>query len=185
MRTHLLGIELSPAAIPEAGEQLDAITKLVVQAIQKTRSLAVELSPPVLPNEGLQGVFNWLAAHMREMYNLDIELVVDERCELSDDDLRVLLFQIVRELLFNVVKHAGVLQALLTATGNDEHVFIRVEDNGAGFPDPTNSNVIRRSGFGLYSARERLQLFGGELTVDTGANKGTTITIMLPKNWKR
>jgi signal transduction histidine kinase len=88
-------------------------------------------------------------------------------------------------LLFNVVKHAGVLQALLTATGNDEHVFIRVEDNGAGFPDLTNIEGVGRSGFGLYNARERLHLFGGELTVDTNTGQGAAITIMLPKNWKR
>ncbi len=181
MRAHLLNGDLSSSNLTTAHEQLHAITELVTQAIQTTRSLAVELSPPVLPSDGLRGLFKWLAATMQELHGLELHLALDERCEPVDDDLRLVAFQLVRELVFNIVKHAGVTEAHLNASGDEQTICIVVEDNGVGSNSGTRlSSDKQRTGFGLLHARERLQLFGGQLELHSEPGHGTRAIIRLP-----
>jgi signal transduction histidine kinase len=94
----------------------------------------------------------------------------------------MLLFQLVRELLFNVVKHSGVAEASLMLTHDDDSLIICVADCGRGFdaqerPQP----LLAGSGFGLYSVRERLALFGGQLIVESAPGKGVRATVLVPR----
>jgi signal transduction histidine kinase len=93
--------------------------------------------------------------------------------------MRVLLFQVVRELLFNVVKHADTDRALVTLDDEDGTLVITVEDEGRGF-DPDTLEPKTEGGFGLFSVRERLRLFGGHLEIDSTPGNGTRMTAVLP-----
>jgi two-component system CheB/CheR fusion protein len=149
-------------------------------AIQTTRQLTVDLSPPVLKNEGLADALAWLATQMAAVNGLQVEIQATHPCIIPQEDMRVLLFQSVRELLFNVVKHAATDHATveLTETTTGE-LRIVVRDEGRGF-DTTAVNSKQAVGFGLYSVRERLNLFGGRLTIASTPGQGTEITIHAP-----
>jgi two-component system CheB/CheR fusion protein len=149
-------------------------------AIQTTRQLTVDLSPPVLRNEGLADALAWLASQMAAVNGLQVEIRAPRPWIVLQEDMRVLLFQSVRELLFNVVKHAATDHATveLTETTNGE-LQIVVRDEGRGF-DTTAVNSKQAVGFGLYSVRERLNLFGGRLTIASTPGQGTEITIHAP-----
>ncbi len=97
--------------------------------------------------------------------------------ELSEDN-SVLLFQATRELLFNVVKHAGVLSAAVTVTQSDGVITIAVTDHGCGFDAGTLRAQGRSSGgFGLFSISERLDLLGGRLEVESAPGQGSRFTL--------
>jgi signal transduction histidine kinase len=186
LRTHLLLLDFQNHELREIGEHLTTLTRLTEEAISKTRNLAVELSPPVLNDAAVSALFDWLATHMKAVHNLDVQLRLENEFYLADEELRILLFQILRELLFNVVKHAKVGQARLRVQEQLQQTTICVEDDGAGFL----VNAIRngeqgKEGLGLYSARERLHLFGGELKIDSAPGAGTRVTLVLPKQWSR
>jgi signal transduction histidine kinase len=153
------------------------------QAIDTTRSLTVDLSPPVLKGEGLAQAFEWLAVQMEKTYGLTVNIETESSILIPSEDLRVLLFQLVRELLFNVVKHANVEQADLNMLMNNGEVRIIVTDKGEGF-DPDTLDQRREDpaggGFGLFSVRERLILFGGHLEVDSAPGRGTRMTLTAP-----
>jgi signal transduction histidine kinase len=103
---------------------------------------------------------------------------------LPTEDLRVLVFQLVRELLFNVVKHAQVNRASIAFREQENRLFLRVEDQGIGFNvDAVTKAEGEEKGslFGLYGIRERLALFGGSLVIDSTPGAGTRIEISLPK----
>jgi signal transduction histidine kinase len=180
MRAHLIGLDA--ATLPELQEHVHAIETLTQDAIRTTRTLTVELSPPVLQNEGLAAAFRWLANHMAETYGLQVQVDAQTDYHSSSEDLQVLLFQLVRELLFNVVKHAGVKEAVVALSDDGDRIVIRVVDEGCGF-DPAKLAQMGRgkSGFGLYSVRERLALFGGELSIDTQLYQGVRAIIQVPK----
>ena len=90
-------------------------------------------------------------------------------------------FQLVRELVFNIVKHAGVTEAYLSATGDEQNIQILVEDRGIGSHLGAQLGPNEpRSGFGLWHARERLQLFGGHLNFRSEPGNGTRASIILP-----
>lgn len=163
------------------------IDTLLGQCIEESRSVTMELSPPVLYDAGLVPALEWLSRQMRFNYGLSVEVDGDVRAEPETEDIKVLLFQSVRELLFNVVKHAGAQNALIKmGLTPDRHIRIDVVDKGLGFNvELTQAAGGRIAGFGLFSIRERLEQMGGRLEVSTAAGKGTTATIFAPCHWRQ
>ena len=93
------------------------------ESIEASRSLTAELSPPVLHREGLAGGLEWLARWMQERYNLLVAVKTEINVSPSQEDLSVLLFESVKELLFNVVKHAQVQSATVTMERMDKNLL--------------------------------------------------------------
>lgn len=151
----------------------------VGDAIRLTRQLTVDLSPPVLKHEGLAEALQWIVPHMAVMNGLQVELHIRQVCPVSDENMRVLLFQSVRELLFNVVKHAGTNHAVVELdTGDAGECVLIIQDEGRGFDVATTAN--NGTGFGLFSVRERLKLFGGQMDIQSAPGQGTRITLYAP-----
>lgn len=182
MRIHLVSLDLPAKINSEINEHLSEMESLIEEAIRSTRALTVELSPPVLSEEGLGTALRWLASHMHEVHGLHVECDIKGDYKMPNEDLRILLFQLVRELLFNVVKHSGVEQANLQLYEKESTLFIHICDGGVGF-DPAGTELVgsTRRGFGLYSVSERLALFGGNLDIDSQPGEGTRLTISLPR----
>jgi PAS domain S-box-containing protein len=105
-------------------QMLAEINEIVDGSIRATRSLSVDLSPPVLHREGLIEAIHWLATQMAQQHGLTVSVQAVDAFTLPDEDLRVLLFQIVRELLFNIVKHAGVKTAQVTLAHENDRIRI-------------------------------------------------------------
>ena len=141
----------------------------------------MELSPPILHEAGLGPALEWLGRWMREKHGLEVELRVSDATP-DREDVRVLLFEAVRELLFNVVKHAGVTRATVEMGLHDEDTIrVSVSDEGVGFDADGTWSAISMSGrFGLMSLRERLGLLGGRMDVRSEPNEGAAFTLYAP-----
>lgn len=150
---------------------------LLDEAIQASRSLSVELSPPMLYETGLAAALEWLAGQMQEKHGLTVHL--EAHAEPEDDDVRVFLYQCVRELLFNVVKHANSHEALVSMHRlDDRQLRVSVRDFGKGF----DLSALPQSpeSFGLISIRERIGWLGGRLEIKTAPGEGTEATLVVP-----
>jgi CheY-like chemotaxis protein len=157
------------------------IEEILNQSIQMSRSLSVELSPPVLHDAGLAAALEWLARWMRDKHNFTVELSVDVQPRLPED-LTILVFESVRELLFNAVKHAKISWARvgLHQNGRSE-IRVVVSDEGVGFdPSRLDSTETAAEGLGLFSIRERIDSIGGRFEIDGAAGKGCRLTMVLP-----
>jgi PAS domain S-box-containing protein len=163
-------------------QPLDHIEEAIDQALTASRSLTVELNPPALQHGSLVALLRWLASWMKEKHGLAIELDADGEDDRTDDEVRVLLFQAVRELLFNVVKHAKVDQAeVQVLTREKARIWIIVTDNGVGFdPEKLQGPTGIQTGLGLFSIAERLELLGGQLKIDSAPGQGTCMTLWVP-----
>lgn len=164
-------------------EGLSEIRRLIEEAIEASRSLTMELAPPILHEVGLAAGLEWLARWKKEKHNLTVHLNVDHRITVDREDLRIFLFQSVRELLFNVVKHAETDEAFVDVQfAKPDQLQISVEDKGRGFDASGAFDADARgtSGFGLFTIRERLALLGGRLEVQSAPNRGTRFTIEVP-----
>ena len=161
---------------------LQSLYGILTEAIQVARSLTAELHPSVLHREGLAAALTWLAGWYKQQHGLSVHVEADQQAELTEPEMRVMLFRAVRELLFNVVKHAGVDSARvrLSHPGRDS-ILIEVFDEGAGF-DTEKVDIGNGShgGFGLFSLRERMELFGGKLEVQSSPGKGSHFRITAP-----
>jgi PAS domain S-box-containing protein len=151
----------------------------LAEAIATTRQLSVDLSPPVLQGEGLTEAVIELGAQMKEQYDLDVIVHANDVHAVFDEDVRLLVFQTVRELLFNVVKHSETLKATVTFEQLDGEVSITISDNGKGFEtEKVMENWKARHG--LLRMRDRLFLLGCNLKIHSVPNEGTQITIEAP-----
>lgn len=146
-------------------------------SIQMARSLSVELSPPVLEGEGLREAVAWLGTQMRQQHGLSVTIQAEDDLPGVSDDLRVLLFQVVRELLFNIIKHAGVTEALVTLHRDNHALRIEVIDQGEGF-DADTALTKSRYTQGLWRTQRRLELVGGQMKIESSVAGGTRVIII-------
>jgi two-component system, chemotaxis family, CheB/CheR fusion protein len=165
-------------------EQQAALAKAedhLAQALQVSRSLAAELSPPILASGGISRALDWLVRQMQESYGLSLALSVDPAAEPEGDGLKTFIFWSIRELLFNVVRHAGVKKASVEVFREGEHIRARVIDAGSGI-DAARREAIESgiAGFGLSSMRERLSMLGGDMRLAETPGGGTTVTLSAP-----
>ena len=181
-RLHLGTLRRQNPADPPVPETIERIDALLGECLAESRSLTVQLCPPVLYEVGLAAAIEWLGRYMDQTCGLSVEVEVDPQAEPESEEIRILLFEAARELLFNVVKHAETGRARMTMTCVDGgSVCLVVSDEGTGFvpADPRLDKAIA-SGFGLFSIRERLELLGGRLQVDAVPGRGTCVSIMAP-----
>lgn len=163
---------------------LKRVDNLLGRSIDASRSLTVELSPPILYDAGLGPALHWLARRMSEDHALEVKVEASDGLGPESENIRVFLFQAVRELLLNIVKHAEVKEAAVTLERVDGEVQVVVVDAGAGFdPETTTTQAVRSkgSGFGLFSIGERVRLLGGTIDVETSPGKGTRVFVRVPQ----
>ena len=171
-------IDLSPKAsqiVKETEEVLD-------KALDYSRTLMTELSPPVLQEHGFSASLTWLGEQMQH-HGMTVTIDVGTVAYSSlPDDCAVLLFQSVRELMMNALKHAESKEVAVRLFENDLDLCIEVRDEGAGFDlaAPAASALSMTSKFGLLSIRERMQALGGRFDLKSFPGAGTTATLLLP-----
>lgn len=165
-----------------AGEEaLAQISALLAEALQACRTLTTEISPPILHERGLLSALQWVGSWFEKQHRLkvNLSLPVDEP-SLGDSE-RVTLFEVARELLFNVVKHAGVSEAALSLRTRAGRVELIVQDNGRGC-DPVGMEAADSEGRfgGLFNIRERLRMMEGDFAFESQRGHGSRLTVHLP-----
>jgi PAS domain S-box-containing protein len=176
-----LGLLQRPVSYTDLAEPLNEIQRLIEQAIQDTRSLTFEISSPILYQFGLEAAVEWLTEQIRDRRGIPCEFRDDGRPKPLDEDVKVLLYQAVRELLINVVKHAQAHSAKVSIRREGNDMQITVEDDGVGFDTSDISSLWSRSeGFGLFSIRTRLDHLGGQLDIQAKPGHGTRVNLVVP-----
>jgi CheY-like chemotaxis protein/two-component sensor histidine kinase len=162
------------ASVQAIGAQVDHMLK---DAIDKSRSLSHELSPTVLHHADFVQTLRWLADDVQAKHGLLVRVRAPGAVPLPSDALKGFLYRAAQELLFNVVKHAGVNEAEIRVRQCCGHVCLAVSDRGRGF-DP--QGLGEASGFGLLSIRERIALLGGRMKIKSAKGTGSTFLIIVP-----
>lgn len=166
----------SQAPLPdEHRAQIEDVLDRVREAIDVTRGLSTRFAPPA-ETDSLPEIFEWLAARMEDTYGLSVVLDTNGAVAAPDEPLRTLLCRVVRELLFNVVKHAETDQARLSLTTEPDRLRVVVKDEGKGFVPEHET----KGGLGLTSVRERIEALGGTVEITSQPGEGTRVVIDLP-----
>ena len=151
------------------------------RVIQETRSLTFEVSCPLLYRVGLEAAIDALCEELEDEHGLRITFEDDGEPKDLADDTKALLYRGVRELLVNVIKHAGASSVQISARRVGEGIRLIVQDDGSGFDAPQvlqGAQVDR--GFGLFNLKERLDFVGGSLEIDSAPERGTRVVLHAP-----
>lgn len=172
--------------VAKASSSLTELDDLLQQCLQYTRTLMAQLSPSVLHDLGLVPALHWLAEKMGQQgLKVDVQVLTEEQPHFSETQAD-LLFQAVRELLTNVVRHSGVPKAVVSVDRQDSNTWlITVKDGGAGFDISTVHHTVSGEHFGLFSIQERMEAMSGWCRIDSTPGRGTKVELGLhvsPRN---
>jgi signal transduction histidine kinase len=124
----------------------------------------------------------FLIEESNKKYGVDINYInsMDHPVHIGKSK-KIILYRAVNELIINIIKHSGSREAEIESSQNENFIFLRVEDTGAGF-DLNKLKDKDFRGFGIYSISERINNLGGDFTLSSKPGKGTKILISLSYN---
>lgn len=176
-----LKIDQLQARLPDAAyeEEFEAVKEFISNSIQDIRSLTFQLRPPILANAGLEAALRWLAQDFEQNHGIQVSVLHEGDPVRLEYGIRVTLFQAVRELMLNVVKHASAEHVRITLNNDPGTLIIIVEDDGTGF-SLTHDHEVHSKSFGLFNTRQRIKYHGGQMHIDSSQGRGTRIFITVP-----
>ncbi len=168
--------ELHAKEPSRAWKTFDAGLLLIRRSIDETRRLIGGLRPPILDESGIVAAVDYLACETEEREEGEVEFVHDVRFQRLAPPLESAIFRVVQESLTNARRHSQSPRIRIELTQQNDRIRISVRDWGIGF-DPSK---VEEGRFGLRGIRERVRLFGGQVTIETAPDQGTHISVELP-----
>ena len=169
--------ELQEAAETVTHPALDRADEALVQTVGELREAVFELHPYVLDEAGLEAALRSIARQAASRGGLALEL--EARYE-NRHPREPLLYSAARELLSNVVRHAGATSVTVRLVEGGGELELAVEDDGRGFSPERLAEQLADGHVGLASQRVRVEAAGGSMHVDSLPGEGTRVTIRLP-----
>ena len=157
------------------------IEEIIDRSINQIRTIQFEISPPILHELELGDVLEYLSEEMEQKFGLMIDFVDDNQPKPLHSDAKIFLYRAVRELLFNIIKHARTKKGRVSLRRNVDQIHIFVADEGIGFDlnkfSPTAENLKE---FGIFNIRELLKNIGGSLEIVSNPGQGTKVILVAP-----
>jgi PAS domain S-box-containing protein len=180
---HLIGVEgLSKVlktrvkkTAPDAAQSVENITRLIQEAIRKTRLLARGLCP-VYFKHGLLSSLQELAANTKSVHQVTCSLLFHEKIPSGNDMVNTNLYHIAQEAVQNAIRHGGAGHIIIEMASRKTWFSLRITDNGTGF-DPSKD----ARGMGIRIMNYRAKLMGASLDIES-SDTGTCVTLKLPLN---
>ena len=165
----------------QAGNQsLQELETLAEQTIDNLRRLTRALRPIYLEDLGLVTALEMLARELSHNSPLTVDFTKQGQERRLTHETELALYRIAQEALNNVVKHSQATQAKLNISFDHSEIRMEVVDNGSGFDMPRSPTDFAPSGhFGLLGIRERADLIGARLEVDSAVGRGTKLRVQL------
>lgn len=156
-------------------DHLENISATASHAIEETREIAFNLRPHLLDRLGLTQTIESMLDKVFTANGIQYEAQIDLIDGLLDKDSEILLFRIVQEFASNIVKHSGANHAVVIITRDEQHLRLKISDDGKGFD--VSANDTSRRGFGLTGTSERVRPLNGKLRIESEIGKGTIIIV--------
>ncbi len=158
--------------------RIEDIREVVNCTLDEVHALAWQLRPSVLDDLGLVAALGRYIEDFQRRYQVQVDFVTRGLAERLPLMLETSLYRMVQEGLTNIARHAKANNVSILIEQRQKGIRVIIEDNGVGF-DPA-SKAYNQKSLGLQGIRERIQLFGGKLTIESQPGQGSSLFIEIP-----
>ncbi len=166
-----------PPDLPDLDQKLGRVEETLNETVAATRRIAADLRPMMLDDLGIAAAAEWLVEKFIERTGVHCSLSFDIGQDDIPETFATALFRILQESLTNIARHAQASAAEVSISRTDAALRLNVRDNGRGFSSTT---ATAGRTFGILGIKERAYMLGGEVTIDSGPDRGTCIEVRLP-----
>jgi PAS domain S-box-containing protein len=159
-------------------DDLNRTKSLITKTIQEVRNIAQNLRPAVLDDLGLASALRNLSDEFNQTESLTVRFDEYGLRGPYRPAVEIALFRICQEALSNIAKHAGASEAQIEVYDRETHLLAVIQDNGEGFDVKKMLNI--KSGNGLLNIKERAELVGGNIQIDSQEHRGTELIVEIP-----
>jgi len=178
-------LSLIRGRLPEAsGETFDTLTKastLIKQGVQAVRNVMAQLRPPELDELGLAAALRWHAAALESRAGVAVTIDADDKLTRPLPKVENVVLRICAEALTNISKHAKAKKVAVTLESREDHVVMKIVDDGQGFDAKQPLRRNDNSGWGLMLMRERAASVDGSLRIQSAPGAGTSVEFRIPR----
>jgi PAS domain S-box-containing protein len=166
------------ALAPALKEGMESIDRVVA----RVRDLSLDLRPSMLDDLGLVPALRWYVQRQTQRLGPEVKvtLTLPPALPRLPSETETACFRIAQEALTNVARHAGAQRIEVTLDARNRHIALSIHDDGRGFDTDAARRQTHGGGFGLLGMRERAELAGGRLTIDSSPGRGTTVRAHFP-----
>ena len=158
-------------------QKVSHIKEQLIKISEDVHRISRQLHPTIIDDLGLVRAIESECAALSQRESVEIFFTTEDIPEILPDDVPLCLYRITQESLNNCISHSGTAKCEVFLKGSHDAIFLDIEDKGVGF----NTDEVRnKQGLGLSSMRERVQLVGGNIKVDTEPGRGTHIHVSIP-----
>jgi len=157
-------------------EEAEEINSLIKEADEQARTLARGLVPVEFDEKGLEAALERLKQNAEKLFDIECSLEVFGNVDFDDATQAIHLYRIAQEGVSNAVKHGTATKVSVHLASTENHIRLRVVDNGTGF----SQNWDSEGGLGVRIMQFRARLIGGNLEISDVPEKGATITCTIP-----
>jgi two-component system sensor histidine kinase DegS len=184
----IIGLEFVGRSLSSQGdsprssaEEIDRVKSAMREGLTEIRRFIFDLRPTMLGQRGLAATTEHYIQTYQHLFPGEIELNVDDDLPRLTPDQEMTAFRVIQESLQNVHRHSRASRTWVSILASDVGLAVGIRDNGVGFrPGSAVSNAL--SGFGLVGMRERAEVIGAELTVESEPGSGTDVRLTIPLN---
>ena len=159
--------------------RLAAIDQLIDSLVDTTRQICDELRPGMLDDLGFEAAISSYVKNFTQRFGVPCDLLLDKESYGLDDSLSTTLFRIVQEALTNIARHARASHAMVALQDLGDELLLTIADDGCGLSTALEGE---RKTYGLLGMRERVDMLGGRMAIDSSPGRGTHIEVMVPKS---
>jgi len=174
--------QLKAGCPEEMQSAIDEDIVFVNQAIGQVREMSLNLRPPMLDVLGLEATLRWYAENQRQRTGLDVQMVGHLEGTRSDPELEISCFRIVQESITNVLRHARAKHVWIELRQEEAEFNVVIRDDGIGFDVADMQTRAGQGGsFGILAMRERVDLLGGRMEIESAPDRGTRVCAQFPR----
>ena len=164
---------------PAVTARLAAIDQMIDSTVDATRLMCEELRPGMLDDFGFEVAIASYARNFTHQFGVPCDLLLDREDYGLDELLSTAIFRIVQESLTNIARHARANHAMVALKDSGDELLLTIADDGCGMAGELTGE---RKTYGMLGMRERVNMIGGHIAIDSAPGRGTHIEVSIPRS---